>query len=198
MALTNAFHRNCRIRDFAKHLLPPPRISLASHDQSDAPYAGFPARPPHAAHRVPCRPHCTMSSKHQIIQLSQFSHRMDDFDVKFLPRPASLSHPTTSQTRRTQGCRHVLPMSRIVCHAVHTVRGAANTKSFQRAIFQQNRQVDLNHFKTRTNCGTPAHRRGPGVLVPCAPSTAYVLRGKDKGAEGVEPNQALSSKRDWG
>ena len=88
---------------------------------------------------------------------------LDDFEMHSLPPPASLSHSTTSQTRRTQGCRHVLPMSRIVCHAVHTVRGAANTKSFQRAIFQQNRQVDLNHFKTRTNCGTPAHRRGPGV-----------------------------------
>ena len=88
---------------------------------------------------------------------------LDDFEMHSSPPPASLSHPTTSQTRRTQGCRHVLPMSRIVCHAVHTVRGAANIKSFQRAIFQQNRQVDLNHFKTRTNCGTPAHRRGPGV-----------------------------------
>ena len=88
---------------------------------------------------------------------------LDDFEMHSSPPPASLSHPTTSQTRRTQGCWHVLPMSRIVCHAVHTVRGAANTKSFQRAIFQQNRQVDLNHFKTRTNCGTPAHRRGPGV-----------------------------------
>ena len=55
---------------------------------------------------------------------------LDDFEMHSSPPPASLSHPTTSQTRRTQGCLHVLPMPRIVCHAVHTVRGAPNTKSF--------------------------------------------------------------------
>ena len=58
--------------DFEMHSSPPPRISLASHDQSDAPYAGLPARPPHVAHRLPCRPHCTRSSKHQIISESNF------------------------------------------------------------------------------------------------------------------------------
>ena len=94
---------------------------------------------------------------------------LDDFEMHSSPPPASLSHPTTSQTRRTQGCRHVLPMSRIVCHAVHTVRGAANTKSFQRAIFQQNRQVDLNKDSSgHMSCSTRAH--GRPAFCPYQPS----------------------------
>ena len=95
MALTNAFHRNCRIRDFAKHLL---------------------------------------------------------------PRPASLSHPTTSQTRRTQGCRHVPPMPRIVCHAVRTVRGAASIQQTP-----NHSVVNCNHAPAQQSVphGFPAQIRGP-------------------------------------
>jgi hypothetical protein len=56
--------------DFEMHSSPPPPFSVASHYRSHSSFARLPARPPHTAHRLPNRPHCTRSSKHQIIQLS--------------------------------------------------------------------------------------------------------------------------------
>jgi hypothetical protein len=68
----------------------------------------------------------------------RFQRATKDFDLT-----QSVDVPVARRAVRRVS-RHVTPMPRIVCHAVRTVRGAANTKSFQRAIFQQNRQVDLD------------------------------------------------------
>jgi hypothetical protein len=76
---------------------------------------------------------------------------LDDFEMHSSPPPASLSHPTTSQTRRTQGCRHVPPMPRIVCHAVRTVRGAENTKSFSCQLQSCTRPTKCSPWISRTD-----------------------------------------------
>jgi hypothetical protein len=60
-------------------------------------FAVVPARPPHAAHRLPNCPHCTRSSKHQIIQ-GEESHLRKTWPSTAPPNAGPSTHDPISPT----------------------------------------------------------------------------------------------------
>ena len=75
------------------------------------------------------------------------------------PHLSRIPRPVRRAVRRVS--RHVTPMPRIVCHAVRTVRGAANTKSFS---CQESHQ-------RKTWPSTAPPNAGPRTHDPISPTT---------------------------
>jgi hypothetical protein len=125
----------------------PPPLLYRIPGSVSASFARLPACHPHATHRLPCRPHCTRSNKHQIISESNFPTEQTSRPEQRFVWPHVLQHPRAWKAR-------ILPIS-AVCP------GARAADDDQSAGREENRNNARDGRLTRASIGKSQSKSKP-------------------------------------